>query len=52
MVELIRVRPPRHPEHPQGDDHIEGSGVNPFGKIPEFKFCALRVEKAASAPAQ
>jgi len=26
--------------------------LDPFGKIPEFKFCALRVEKAAGTPAQ
>lgn len=26
--------------------------VDPFGKIPEFKFCAVRVEKAEPAPAE
>ncbi|MFQ5857625.1 MAG: formate dehydrogenase subunit alpha [Anaerolineae bacterium] len=29
---------------------LTNPALDPFGKIPEFKFCAARVEKASSAP--
>ncbi len=28
---------------------LTNDALDPFGKIPEFKFCAVRVEKASAA---